>query len=670
MFISSMAFAQLNVQVTTTSVSVSGMCDLDGFGAGDSDPKWDIDVSDNRDYDGDFVHEAGGNNGPNITVNSGYDNSLNFNKAYSGICPPAFLNIDWSGYENDPFGSEVRFDQSYQWNVPTTPGTYNLTRTGNVSGCSGTITWTINLRMTISGVPDYECADEPCLASTQEIQDPCDATLIYQRYDVSSSNMTINNSSTTCGIDGDNDIFFKLQAPPSGAVSIRVDDWGDFAAFELADLTGNIFEGSCNALNIAGSTENVTGTSGSHSTDCIDFSTGLFNDINNGPFVLDGLTVGQTYYMRVTEEDDQSAYIDLAFVEIPPEDNCINAQYLNGIGCNYNATAVNEPDFNQWTGQSHTDGRDVNGDGIMDDIDNCDNNWSSNENMVWYYFDIDDITVQPITITVNSIDCNDTGGGNMQMGIWKENGGSCAVAGAASAANGLGSMVPVGCSVGPSGIVEVTLPDDMPNDRYYVVVDGDAGAECRWVFESLEVLPVEMDEFNGVARENENVLDWRTLSETNNSHFEVQRSSDPTKEFETIGKVEGKGTSSNPNSYFFTDKAPANSSYYRLKQVDFDGEYEYTEVIHILRKDAKFDISKVYPSPASTLVNIKFVTHETTSLTLTITDMLGRLVSMETIDAEAGIQIKELDVTHLSNGVYTVTLDDGVTKKVDKIIKQ
>ena len=667
-YLSSSALAQLNVQVSTTSVSVNGLCDLDGFGSGDSDPQWDIDVSDNRTYDENFSHEVSGNNGPNITVSSGYDNSLTFNQTYSGICPPAFLTIDWSAFEDDAIGTDARFDQTYLWTVPTTAGIYNLTRSGFVSDCGG-MTWTINLRMTISGTAAYTCADNPCDAFAQVIQDPCDATLNFSRYDVSSSTQSINNSITPCSKDGDNDIFFKFEAPTSGQVTVWVNDWGDFAALAQADLTGNIMEGNCNSLGVAGATETVTGTSGGpHSTDCIDFSRGLFNDINNGPFTLDGLVPGQTYFMRTTEEDDQSAYVDLAFSESLVEDDCVNAQELDGVGCNYNADATNEPSSNSWTGQAHVD-VDANGDGSIDVIDKCSANWFSNENMVWYYFDVTNLTPQPITITVNSVDCVG-GGDNMQMGVWKQNGGGCAPIGGAAAGNGLGSMLPVGCSFGPSGFVEVTLPDNMPDDRYYVVVDGDAGSQCRWEFESLQVLPVEMDEFSGEARDKVNVLEWKTLSETNNSHFEVERTTDPNKGFEMIGEVEGHGNSSEAHSYTFVDETPMTSGYYRLKQVDFDGEYEYTEVIHILRKDESFDISSVFPNPATNITRIKYVVNEPTTLTLIVTDMLGRMVNSQIIDADAGIQIKELDVSNLANGVYTLSLDDGNTKKMQKLIKE
>ncbi len=665
------SFAQLTIDVNVVSVQVTGFCDEDSWPNGDSDPQWDIDVSDLRDYNEDFDHELT-SNGPSITVSSGFDNNLTFQRTYNGVCPPINLEIDWAGFEDDAIGSDLRVEETYLWPVNTNAGTYNVSRSKSRGGCGGTVTWTINLQIIVTGTPTNICSDNPCGAATQDIQDGCASTVDFFVYEVSNSSPSSGVGAASCSFDGSDDVFFKVVAPTSGSFTMFVDDWNDYSSFTQANLTANFYEAnpSCSNISVANS-ETVDGNSGMNNpatNNCIDISQGAFNDVNNGPFIFDNLTPGQEYYVRLTEEEDQSANVTLAFQETLMEDNCVTAQPISGLGCNYGASDVNEPDDSSWTGQAHTDGRDVNGDGNPDNIDNCNTNWFSNENMVWYYFDVTPQTVQPITITVNSIDCNSSGGGQMQMGIWKENGASCAAS--ANASNGLGAMVPVGCSVGPSGIVEVTLPNNMPNDRYYVVVDGDAGAQCRWIFESLEVLPVEMDEFTGKAREEVNVLEWRTLSETNNSYFEIQRSADPTEAFETIGEVIGHGTIARPVNYEFIDDQPITSGYYRLKQVDYDGTFEYTDVIHILREDSKFDISTIYPNPAVEIANIKYVASQEAQLTLTVTDMLGRVVMMEELSSAEGINIHELNVNHLPKGIYTVILDDGETMKMDKIIKE
>ncbi len=670
----SYTYAQLTVSVQVTELRVTNFCDNDGWGAGDSDPQWDIDLDDNRGYSRSFSHEVSENNGPTVIRTSGYT-ALNFNKTYGNgdggnpTCPPNFLYLDWSAYDDDGIGgTDCRVNQSYRWNVPTTPGTYFLTRTASTgSDCNCTPTWSITLRMVVSGTPHFLCSDSPCAATTQLIQDPCDATLNFFEYDVSNSTQTFSGASTSCAWDENLDIFFAVTAPPSGSFTMWVDDWGDYGAATQANLTGNLYEGSCSSLSIAGAPITIDGRDYTHSNDCIDFSSGAFNGYNEGPFRFDNLTPGETYFIRVTEEDDQNAWVGLAFAESLLEDDCVNAQPLSGEGCNYNADSVGE-DFSSWTGQAHTDGRDVNGDGFADNIDNCSSNWFSNENLVWYEFEVTNSTPQPITIDILNVNCDNTGGGQMQMGIWRQNGISCPSSG--SSGNGLGAMVPVGCSVG-TGTVSVTLPDNMPNDTYYVIVDGDAGAQCIWEFESNEVLPIELASFDGEAKEDVNVLDWVTISEIENDYFEIERTLDPTRDFEVIGKVKGHGTTSKPEKYQFIDEQPIPSGYYRLRQVDFNGEYSYTDIVHIVRRDQAISISNIFPNPAIDVLNIKYeVMENNTIVDITLTDMLGRVVLFKSSEQSSGTQQEVLDISQLSTGIYTMTIQSQDVKIINKIVKK
>lgn len=454
-------FADLTIDVSVTSVQVAGMCDLDGFGNGDSDPQWDINVSDNRDYSEDFSHEVSGSNGPNITVNSGYENSLTFSHLYSGICPPNFLTIDWSGFEDDLASTEVRFDEIEYWSVPIVAGTYTLTRSGTASGCGGDVTWTINLQMVVSGSLNYACSDSPCAADTQIIQDPCDATLDFKIYDVSTSTSTFPGSSTACPYDESNDIFFKFIAPTAGAITIWIDGWSDFNGATQANLTGNIYGGpDCYTLSIASGTV-IDGDEESQSMDCIDFSSGIFNTSNEGPFNVSGLTPGTTYYLRVTEEDEQSANVTLAFAEKLLEDDCLTAQPLAGVGCNYNAGG---DDFN-----TPFDA------GIIQDCE-----WTNMDNSVFYSFSVTASTPRPVSITVENINCDDTGGGTLQLAIWKKPADICTNTALQNANNY------IACTYGTGSVT--IYGGNLPIGDYLLLADGTAGAQCRWNFESVALL--------------------------------------------------------------------------------------------------------------------------------------------------------------------------------------
>jgi hypothetical protein len=94
-------------------------------------------------------------------------------------------------------------------------------------------------------------------------------------------------------------------------------------------------------------------------------------------------------------------------------------------------------------------------------------------------------------------------------------------------------------------------------------------------------LPVELTNFTGVAEGSVNHLNWETSSETNCARFDVERSADGYN-FENIGTVQGAGNSTATNYYTYTDVHPyISTTYYRLKQSDFDGSYQYSSVINI-----------------------------------------------------------------------------------------
>ncbi|MFD2248386.1 SGNH/GDSL hydrolase family protein [Pontibacter ruber] len=123
-------------------------------------------------------------------------------------------------------------------------------------------------------------------------------------------------------------------------------------------------------------------------------------------------------------------------------------------------------------------------------------------------------------------------------------------------------------------------------DGVHPNASGEEKMALRW-FEALDPvitpLPVELFDFKGIVAKSGIQLHWKTASETNNAHFNIERSEDG-KNFKVIGKVNGSGNSNTTLAYTFTDKsAHTGTLYYRLKQVDFDGQYETSNVIAVNR---------------------------------------------------------------------------------------
>lgn len=169
-----------------------------------------------------------------------------------------------------------------------------------------------------------------------------------------------------------------------------------------------------------------------------------------------------------------------------------------------------------------------------------------------------------------------------------------------------------------------------------------------------EPLPVELINFYAEVEDDAVKLIWSTASELNNDHFVVERSIDG-ELFEPLGKVEGAGTVNELRNYSFSDSKPINGiSYYRLKQVDYDGTTAFSSIVQV---DQYFGLDGVnvlmYPNPADDYVNIK-IDATVENLTLKIVDQLGRDVTGE---IRKNGNLRQIDTRHLQTGIYIVKVN-------------
>jgi hypothetical protein len=190
--------------------------------------------------------------------------------------------------------------------------------------------------------------------------------------------------------------------------------------------------------------------------------------------------------------------------------------------------------------------------------------------------------------------------------------------------------------------------------------------------EKLVPVPVKLIEFAATVRSNDVLVTWATASESNNKTFEIERSLNG-HAFELIGSVNGKGNSSIKTSYELTDAkafAKTNSTvlYYRLKQVDRDGKFSYSNIATVSLKNGKESIN-VYPNPFSSSFEVTFTTQAVTKATVTVTNIAGKTVHNEIIDAVNGSNTKAINLDAMQTGMYFVTIDVNGEKKVVKVLK-
>jgi hypothetical protein len=158
-------------------------------------------------------------------------------------------------------------------------------------------------------------------------------------------------------------------------------------------------------------------------------------------------------------------------------------------------------------------------------------------------------------------------------------------------------------------------------------------------------------------------LTWSTANEQQNNHFEVQRSSDG-KTFSKIGRVKGQGTTTVQHEYPFLDEAPyAGINYYRLKQVDVNGQFEFSKIISVNRGNSDKTIS-IYPNPIKDKVTIE--TNITGNYSIDLYDITGKLLQRH----QAHQPILQLSTSDLSSGVYMISVTSQAVQKTFKIVKQ
>ncbi|WP_400193014.1 Ig-like domain-containing protein [Hymenobacter sp. B81] len=184
---------------------------------------------------------------------------------------------------------------------------------------------------------------------------------------------------------------------------------------------------------------------------------------------------------------------------------------------------------------------------------------------------------------------------------------------------------------------------------------------------SFQVLPVELTRFVATRQGTDVVLDWATASEKNNDRFEVERSLNGT-DFVRVGSVAGHGTTAAPHSYRHTDAGAgtlARQLYYRLRQVDMDGTATHSGIrtVEFAASTAPVTLA---PNPTTGQLHLDLSSLPGATLTVTVTDLLGRRVLTQTVERSTKAP---LSVRALPAGTYLLSIDAPGVHLTRKFIK-
>ena len=229
----------------------------------------------------------------------------------------------------------------------------------------------------------------------------------------------------------------------------------------------------------------------------------------------------------------------------------------------------------------------------------------------------------------------------------------------------------------------VGWPNQQKMGDYFHMISDETGANLAWAatfnneqdvyysYITSGAVPVELVSFNSSVDRNIVSLSWSTATEINNRGFEIERSTDKAN-WTNIGFVEGKGTTSETQHYSYSDKitgSESSSFYYRLKQLDYNGTYEYSYIVQAEVGPVDFTLAQNYPNPFNPATTISYQLPVNSFVSLKVYDVLGNEVaSLVNEQKAAGNYDVNFDASSLGSGVYFYTIKAGNFTQTKKMI--
>jgi hypothetical protein len=246
--------------------------------------------------------------------------------------------------------------------------------------------------------------------------------------------------------------------------------------------------------------------------------------------------------------------------------------------------------------------------------------------------------------------------------------------------NGLGSDAPGGEFFGSGGVTYYTFNCSptvvgAPHACNFGLIWGPAVTQAvdptfGVLFGQSTTLPVQLAQFLALKNGDGSVkLLWSTSQEVNAGYYDVERSGDQTS-FTKIGSVKALGNSSTTTNYSFVDKLPVDGTgYYRLKMVDLDGKFKYSKTIAVTVENDERPLV-IYSNPFSDMIRMKVNVPRAQSLTITVSDMLGKTYINQEYHAQNGDNLVNLPSSISNHGVYVMRIYGESYDQTVKLQKQ
>ncbi len=191
---------------------------------------------------------------------------------------------------------------------------------------------------------------------------------------------------------------------------------------------------------------------------------------------------------------------------------------------------------------------------------------------------------------------------------------------------------------------------------YWVAVTNAVATQLTLHSDTVTIVtfPIKLLSFTATKEGNQNLLQWTTANEVNSSYFTVEKSGDGVN-FADFGSVIARGNSVVSTAYSFTDDQPKSGmNYYRLRLVDKDGKFVYSEVRSI--NMAISFLASIYPNPVQNSLNLSFNSDKAMTVEVEVVDNEGKAVAVQQVAVAAGASMQSINTASLSNGEYYVRL--------------
>ena len=215
------------------------------------------------------------------------------------------------------------------------------------------------------------------------------------------------------------------------------------------------------------------------------------------------------------------------------------------------------------------------------------------------------------------------------------------------------------------GIIDFYDPDQ--GGTSYTAPDNDGDGTPNIIDGSDVALPLDFIRFVGDFEDDEVILTWVTDNEIDNDRFEIERSFDG-RSFEVIGTETPLNNLNVENTYEFVDRQPQfGANYYRIRQVDFDGQSTTTEIIVVFADAERFEFT-IFPNPVQDKLKIK-ANFSTPEMLVNIVNLSGKTVYQQILDQDVSVEEASIDVSNFPAGIYYVLLKSGEISHQFKLLK-